>query len=74
MASAGVSTMGSPLMLNEVFNNTGTPVIELEFLEQPVKPGVVLLPNRLHASCAVNVDDGRNPVSPFRANVLASAT
>ena len=46
----------------------------VEFLEQPVKPLVVLLPHRLHARRAVDVNDGRDLVAPFRAaRCLASS-
>src|ERR1700704_3180282 len=35
-----------------------------------MKTFIVDFPNCLHASCAVNVDYGRNFVSPFRADAL----
>ena len=66
----GVSTIGSPLTLNEVLSSTGTPVSASNSFSSRYEHRVVLLAHGLHARRAVDMHDRRNPVPPFRPHAL----
>jgi hypothetical protein len=55
-----------PLHIERGVQQHGNAGDRFEFREQRVQPLIVLPPNRLHARRAVDVNDRRDAVSPFR--------
>ena len=70
IASRGVSTIGSPLMLNDVLISTGTPVSASNSFSSRYSTGLVCFANGLNPRRSIDMNDRRNLVPPFRTDAL----